>query len=88
MLIEHEVAFVLHVRPWRETSLLVEVLTQAYGRLGLIARGVQGLKNKHYVQRCNRYSGSDSVRYNVANLANYAKPKHWTLPHASKAKPC
>ncbi|AIC09917.1 DNA repair protein RecO [Xylella fastidiosa] len=46
MLIEHEVAFVLHVRPWRETSLLVEVLTQAYGRLGLIARGVQGLKKQ------------------------------------------
>ncbi len=32
--------------PWRETSLLVEVLTQAYGRLGLIARGVQGLKKQ------------------------------------------
>ncbi|HHW4681291.1 MAG TPA: DNA repair protein RecO [Xylella taiwanensis] len=46
MLIQNEVAFVLHVRPWRETSLLVEVLTQDYGRLGLIARGVQGLKKQ------------------------------------------
>lgn len=41
MRIEQEPAFVLHARPWRETSLLVEVLTPAYGRLGLVARGVQ-----------------------------------------------
>lgn len=39
-----EPAFVLHARPWRETSLLVEVLSEAHGRLGLVARGVQGPK--------------------------------------------
>ncbi|RPE81280.1 DNA repair protein RecO [Vulcaniibacterium tengchongense] len=39
-----EPAFVLHARPWRETSLLVEVLTAEHGRLGLVARGVQGPK--------------------------------------------
>ena len=37
-------AFVLHARPWRETSLLVEVLSLEHGRLGLVARGVQGPK--------------------------------------------
>ena len=37
-----ESAYVLHARPWRETGLLVDVLTQAHGRLGLIARGVRG----------------------------------------------
>lgn len=37
-----EPAFVLHARPWRETSLLVEVLSGAHGRLGLLARGVRG----------------------------------------------
>ncbi|MEA5125325.1 DNA repair protein RecO [Xanthomonas floridensis] len=42
MLIEHEQGFVLHVRAWRETSVLVEVLTEQYGRVGLLARGVQG----------------------------------------------
>lgn len=35
-------AFVLHTRPWRESSLLVEVLSAEHGRLGLVARGVQG----------------------------------------------
>lgn len=36
-----EPAFVLHARRWRETSLLVEVLSLSHGRLGLLARGVQ-----------------------------------------------
>jgi len=42
MRIEDESAFVLHARHWRETSLLVEVLTLHHGRVGLLARGVQG----------------------------------------------
>lgn len=37
-----ENAFVLHARPWRETSLLVEALTLRHGRVGLVARGVLG----------------------------------------------
>ena len=39
-----EPAFVLHARPWRETSLLVEVLGATQGRIGLVARGVQGAR--------------------------------------------
>ncbi len=42
MRIDEEPAHVLHARPWRETSLLVEVLSRDHGRLGLVARGVQG----------------------------------------------
>ncbi|MFN7184505.1 MAG: DNA repair protein RecO [Thermomonas haemolytica] len=41
-----EPAFVLHARPWRETSLLVEVLSADHGRIGLVARGVQGPKRQ------------------------------------------
>lgn len=44
MRIEAELAYVLHARPWRESSLLVEVLSEHHGRLGLVARGVQGPK--------------------------------------------
>jgi|SRR5690606_1183406 len=40
--ISGELAFVLHARPWRETSMLVEVLSANHGRLGLLARGVRG----------------------------------------------
>ncbi len=39
-----EHAFVLHARPWRETSLLVEVLSAEHGRIGLLVRGVRGPK--------------------------------------------
>jgi DNA repair protein RecO (recombination protein O) len=41
MRIEHQPAFVLHARAYRETSLLLECLTQDYGRVGLVARGVR-----------------------------------------------
>ena len=44
MRIEGDTAFVLHARPWRETSLLVEVLSATHGRLGLVARGVTSPK--------------------------------------------
>ena len=49
MRITAEPAFVLHARAWRETSLLVEVLSESHGRLGLVARGVQGPK-KHVLR--------------------------------------
>lgn len=42
MRIDDEPGYVLHARAWRETSLLVEVLTFEHGRLGLLARGVHG----------------------------------------------
>ena len=44
MRVEAQPAFVLHARPWRETSLLVEVLTRDHGRIGLLARGLNGPK--------------------------------------------
>ena len=40
MRLEGELGFVLHVRAWRETSLLVEVLSEQHGRVGLVARGL------------------------------------------------
>src|SRR3546814_18027359 len=44
-----EPAYVLHARPWRETSLLLELLTENHGRIGLVARGVQG-PQKHVLR--------------------------------------
>lgn len=46
MQLDEVTAFVLHTRPWRETSLLVEVLTDRHGRMGVVARGVQGPKRQ------------------------------------------
>lgn len=33
--------FVLHTLAWRETSLIIEVFTRDYGRLGMVARGAR-----------------------------------------------
>jgi DNA repair protein RecO (recombination protein O) len=42
-------AYVLHARPYRETSLLLECLTRDHGRLGVVARGVR--REKARLQR-------------------------------------
>jgi len=39
--VQLEPAFVLHQRPFRETSLLLEILTPDFGRVGLVARGAR-----------------------------------------------
>lgn len=41
-----QAGFVLHARRWRETSLLLEVLTPDHGRIGLLARGVHGERSR------------------------------------------
>jgi DNA repair protein RecO (recombination protein O) len=41
MRIEQQPTYVLHSRPYRETSLLLECLTRDHGRIGVVARGVR-----------------------------------------------
>jgi len=40
-------AFVLHARPYRDTSALVELLTRECGRVTVIAKGARSNKNKN-----------------------------------------
>lgn len=49
MRIEQQPAYVLHSRPYRETSMLLECLTRDHGRIGVIARGVR--REKARLQR-------------------------------------
>ena len=37
--VDSQPAYVIHARPYRETSLLIEALTLDHGRVGLVARG-------------------------------------------------
>lgn len=46
MQISLQPAFVLHSRPYRETSLIVDLLTKDYGRISVIARGVRTSRSK------------------------------------------
>jgi DNA repair protein RecO (recombination protein O) len=39
--IDGEMAFVLHATPWRETSLVVDLLTQQHGRIAAVAKGAK-----------------------------------------------
>jgi DNA repair protein RecO (recombination protein O) len=39
-------AYVLHGRPYRESSVLLEVFSREHGRLGLIARGARGSRSR------------------------------------------
>ena len=39
-------AIVLHATRWRESSLLLELFTHEHGRIGVVARGVQGPKRQ------------------------------------------
>jgi DNA repair protein RecO (recombination protein O) len=42
--VELEAAYILHARPYRESSLLLEVLGRHHGRMALVARGARGPK--------------------------------------------
>jgi DNA repair protein RecO (recombination protein O) len=46
MRVHSQAAFVLHCRPFRETSLIVEVFTRDFGRLGLVARGARDIRSR------------------------------------------
>ncbi len=43
-------AFVLHSRPFKETSLIVELFTEDNGRVNVLAKGVRGnRKNPSFI---------------------------------------
>lgn len=46
MRVHSQAAYVLHCRPFRETSLIVEVFSRDYGRLGLVGRGARDARSR------------------------------------------
>ena len=73
MRIEEQPAYVLHARPWRETSLLVEVLSLDHGRMGLLARGVQGPK-KQLLRAA--LQPLQSIRFDAVLVGELAQLRH------------
>ena len=43
--IEAQPCWILHRRPWRESSLLIELFSRDHGRLGIVARGARGQRS-------------------------------------------
>ncbi len=44
--VDIEASFLVHSRPYRETSLILDLLTQDHGRIGLVARGSRRPKSR------------------------------------------
>ncbi len=47
MIAELEGAYILHSRPFKDTSLLVDFFTENFGRITLVAKGARQQKKKH-----------------------------------------
>ncbi len=45
--IRSQAAYLLHSRPFRDSSLLLDLLTRDHGRISAIARGVRSAKSKN-----------------------------------------
>ena len=46
MRVELERAIVLHRRPWRDTSMIVEAMTREHGRIAAVAKGARRAKSR------------------------------------------
>jgi len=46
MLVNTQIAYILHKRPYRETSQILDVFTRAYGRISLLSKGSRSPKAK------------------------------------------
>lgn len=46
MRVSHEPGYVLHTRPYRESSLLIDAFTRGHGRVTILAKGIRSLKSR------------------------------------------
>ena len=44
--IQNQSCWILHHRPYRETSNIIDVFTKEFGRISLIAKGARSAKSK------------------------------------------
>ncbi len=67
-----EPAFILHSRPYRNTSLIIEVFTQNHGRQSIVARSARGHKSRFkgnlqpFVPLFLSYSGQHELKNLIA----------------------
>lgn len=47
MRVQQQPAYILHHRPFRDSSQIIDVLTRDYGRLSLMSRGSRSAKSQH-----------------------------------------
>jgi DNA repair protein RecO (recombination protein O) len=71
--VEQQPAYLLHSRPYRETSLLADFITRDYGRLSAVVRGKRGGKRKRsaeilqsFIPLTISWSGRSSLKTLIA----------------------
>jgi DNA repair protein RecO (recombination protein O) len=67
---------ILHTRPYRESSLLVNVLTQQHGRIAAVAKGVRRRNKGNELQPFNQVSINWSGRSSLVTLTAYEGITH------------
>lgn len=79
--VDGQPAFVLHSRPYRETSALVDFLTPDYGRVSLLVRGVRQAKSKQRIatQSFSPLSLSWTGRGELKTLTQVEPDGYWPL---------
>ncbi len=76
--IADEPGIVLHTRPYRETSLIVSVLTLHHGRVSLVGKGARGSRRGRSIQPFCRAQIGWTGRTSLATLTSYELEKqHW-----------
>ncbi|RYY75002.1 MAG: DNA repair protein RecO [Gammaproteobacteria bacterium] len=82
MHIELQPAYVLHTRPYRDTSMLVDFITPEFGRLTTVARGVRSRKNskRNLLNPFNRLLISFQGKTDLKLLTHFeAEGAHFSL---------
>ncbi len=69
--VTQEPAIVLHTRPYRETSLIVQLLTPNHGRVAAVVRGIRRTRRGHSVQPFNVLQVSWSGRTSLVTLTHF-----------------
>ena len=76
-----EPAFVLHTRPYQETSLIIEFFTQSFGRVNAVAKGAKRPKSplRSVLTPASRLSVSLSGKSELKNLSSAEILDHYPL---------
>jgi DNA repair protein RecO (recombination protein O) len=80
-------AYILHTRPYRETSLLVDIMSREWGRKRLVAKGVRRAKSKQVLHLYQPYLIKWSGKGDLLNLQQAELVGPYS-PLAGKASLC
>jgi DNA repair protein RecO (recombination protein O) len=80
-----EPALVMHLRPYREASAIVSLLTASHGRVAAVARGVRNGKRGNALQPFNRLEVNWSGRGPLYTLTGWEATQHAWLPATALA---